>query len=62
MYILEKAEFIASIRHIARFLKSDLPVTVLKSRIRVAEKQEEEEEHRQLQSVFCFTQTQQYFI
>ena len=51
---MEKAELNASIRHI----------TIPKSRIRMAGKQEgeggEEEEHRQLQSVIHFTQTQKY--
>ena len=49
---LEKAEFTTSIRHIARLLKSRMP----KSRIRLGEKREGEEEHGQLQSVLHFTQ------
>ena len=49
---LEKAEFTTSIRHIARLLKSRMP----KSRIRLVEKREGEEEHGQLQSVIHFTQ------
>ena len=38
MNALEKAELTASIRHIARFLKSGIQITILKSRIRLAEK------------------------
>ena len=52
---LEKSELHALIRHIAKFLKSGIPAS--KSRIQPTEKQQEEE-HKQLQIVLCFTQTQ----
>ena len=57
MDTLEQAELSGSIRHIARFLKSGIPIYNAKSRIRLAEKQEKEE-HRQLQSVLYSTRTQ----
>ena len=51
----EKAELTASIRHITIFLKLGIPIYNSDSRIRLAEKREEE--YRQLQSVMRFTQT-----
>ena len=51
MNTLEKAELTASISHIERFSKSEIPI--LKSKTRLVEKQEEEEE-----SVMHLTQTQ----
>ena len=52
MDTLEKAELTASICHIARFLKSGIPVYILEVPDTAGrKKQEEEEEHRQLQSV-----------
>ena len=58
MGTLKKTEITTSIRHIAIFLKSGIPFRISKSRIRLVEKQEEGEEHRQFQSVMRFTQTQ----
>ena len=52
MNILEKAELTAS--------KSGIPFTIPKFLTRLAEKREEEEEHRQLQSVMCSTHTQKW--
>ena len=46
MNILEKAKLTASIRHVERFSKSGLPIDTWKSRTRLAEKREEEEEQR----------------
>ena len=61
MDTLEKAEFTPSICHIVIFLKSGIPI--YNSEIpdmagRKEEKEKEKEEHRQLQSVMWFTQTQ----
>ena len=59
MDTLEKPELTTSIRHIARFLKSEIPIYNMESQLRLAEKQEQEgEEQGQLQSVMGFTQTQ----
>ena len=58
MDVSKKAELTAPIHHIARTLKSEIPFTISKSQIRLVEKQEEEEEHRQLLSIVRFTQTQ----
>ena len=56
---LEKTELTTSIYYIVRFLKSGILIYNSKSWIPLAEKREEEEkEHRQLQSVTCFMQTQ----
>ena len=57
MNTLEKAELAASLLHSERFSKSEYRFTVLKSRTRLAEKQQQEE-HRQLKTIKCFTQTQ----
>ena len=52
-----KTELTASIRHIAIFF------TDADTQILMAETREEEEgEHRQLQSVVCFTQTQKILL
>ena len=55
MDTLEKAVLIALILHTAKFFKSG----ILKSQIQLAEKQEEEE-HRQSQSIVLLMQTQKY--
>ena len=57
IYTLENAQLTATIRHIARFLKSGIPIynTVVQD---TAGKKKQQEEHRQLQSVLRFTQTQ----
>ena len=55
MDTLEKAVLIALILHTAKFFKSG----ILKSQIQLAEKQEEEE-HRQSQSIMLLMQTQKY--
>ena len=59
MDTLEKAALTASIRHIARFLKSEIPIYNSEIPLRLAEKQEaKKKEHRQLLNVLSFTQTQ----
>ena len=50
MNMLEKAELTTSIHHIERFYNLEVP--------NMAGKKQQEEEHRQLQSVMRFTQTQ----
>ena len=62
MDTLENAELTATIRHISRFFNQEYQFTILRSQTWQAEKQEEEEEHRQLQSVLCFTQTQKELL
>ena len=57
MDILKKTELPASICHIAIFSKSGIPIYNSDVWIQMAETREEEE-HRQLQSVMRFTQTQ----
>ena len=47
---LKKTEITSSIRHIARFLKSEIDLPFRSPEYRKTEKQQEEE-HRQLQSV-----------
>ena len=57
MDTLEKAEPTASIRCIGRFIKSGRPI--YNSEVPdTAGKKQKEEEHRQVQSVLRFTQTQ----
>ena len=57
MDTLEKAELTASIRCIGRFIKSGRPI--YNSEVPdTAGKKQKEEEHRQVQSVLRFTQTQ----
>ena len=51
---LTKAELTASIHHTARFLKPGILIYNTEVSIRLAEKEEEEEGHSQLQSVFRF--------
>ena len=54
---LEKAELIASVWHIVRFLKSG--ILIYNSEVPdMTGRRRREEEHRQLQSVLRFTQTQ----
>ena len=57
MDTLEKAELTASIRHIAIFLKSRIPIYNFEVPDRAGRKREEGE-HRQLRSVTHFTETQ----
>ena len=60
MDTFENAEITVSIRHITRFLKSGISNGNSEVRIWQAEKKGgEEEEHRQLEGVLHFTQTQQ---
>ena len=54
MDTLTNAELTPSIRHIVTFLKSEYQFAIPKSRIRLKEKQEQEEKHRQLKSVNTF--------
>ena len=56
MDTFEKAELKASIHHIMRFLKSGNQFLLSKFWIRLAEKREDGEEHRQLQSVLRFNE------
>ena len=56
MDTLEKAELTASIHHNARIFKSGIPITILKSRIQLEEKQQEEE-HKQNCKVLCVSCT-----
>ena len=51
----EKTELTDSICHIDKFSNQEYRFTMPKSRTRLAVKQEEEEEHRQLKSVMRFT-------
>ena len=56
---LEKAALTASIRHIVRFLKSEIPIYNSEIPLRLTEKQEaKKKEHRHLLNVLSFTQTQ----
>ena len=61
MDTLEKAQVIASTAILIDFQNHEYRFTVPKSRTRLAEKpaEEVEQEHRQLQRVIRFTQTQQ---
>ena len=56
MDIMEPAELTASIRHFARFLDQEYRFTIPKSWMLLVEKKQEKE-HRQLESLLCFTQT-----
>ena len=56
---LEKSELTVSIRHVAIFLKS--VITIYNSKVpadMAGRKTKEEEEHRELQSILRFMQTQ----
>ena len=55
---MEKGELTASVCILRDFQNHKYRFTIMKPRIRLAEKREEEEEHRPLQSVMHFTQTQ----
>ena len=56
MDALEKAELIASIRHIERYLKSGIPIYNTEVPDTAGKREEEgEEEYRQLQSVIRFS-------
>ena len=57
MDTLEKAELTASICRV-RFLKSGMPIYNSQVQDKIGQKQGEYEEHRQLQSVMHFMQTQ----
>ena len=57
MDTLENAELTALICHVARFLKSGIPI--YNSEVQdMAGKKQEEKEHKQLQSVLRFPQSQ----
>ena len=59
MDTLENVALTASIRHIARFLKSEISIYNSEIPPRLAEKQEaKKKEHRQLLNVLSFMQTQ----
>ena len=57
MDTLEKAELIASVCHVARFLKSGVPIYNSEVLDTAGRKTRRRSEDRQLQSVFHFTQT-----
>ena len=56
MDTLEKVELTASINHIAKFLKLEIPIW--NSEVPAENREEGEEEERQLQSIIRFAQTQ----
>ena len=56
MDTLEKVELTASISHIARFLKLEIPIC--NSEVPAENREVGEEEERQLQSIMRFAQTQ----
>ena len=58
MNISEKDKLTASILHIERFSKSGIRFQIPKYRTRLAGKQQQQTEQRQVQSAKCFTQTQ----